>query len=175
MKACEIICNFSQYYEILLLINAFSAIIIDFPIAVSCQFVKESTSRVSTIKASVSVTTNPPDNPKRFYCQGRTAFMLEIEAITAEIAHGSVQLAWHARRERLGVSYVTFTRYVKKYIRKGDDAPVPQPHAAPCPPSPPPAAGNSAQIPPREPKRAIIESRKGFTVDPMAARTNNLV
>jgi hypothetical protein len=69
---------------------------------------------------------------------GRLAFIAHLADITAELDAGwPIKAVYENRKERLGMSYAQFTRYVDQIVRQGRRALVPpRPTPAPSQPSP---------------------------------------
>lgn len=96
---------------------------------------------------------------KRMKGTGRVAFMAQLADITAERDAGwPLKAIYEAHRERLGISYAQFTRYVDRIVRRaqhGESAdsaqpalplssvPAPTPRAHPVPTAEPPAEGDT--------------------------------
>jgi hypothetical protein len=67
---------------------------------------------------------------------GRVAFIAHLAEITAELDAGwPIKAVYEKRKERLGMSYAQFTRYVDQIVRHGRRALIP-PHPAPSQPTP---------------------------------------
>jgi hypothetical protein len=94
---------------------------------------------------------------KREWGAGRMAFLTRRKAIQAELDAGRSLAAVHAaHRETLGIGYVQFTRYVRQYLRRGNDArPKPQPV--------------------RTPPTSEAAPRQGFQFDPTAVDRKKLI
>ena len=127
-------------------------------------------------------------SPPRFYKRGKAVFMMEIAGIKADLATGSMNYAYQKWREKLGVSYAQFTRYVKAHIRDGAHEPTaekrspfslaPLGHPPVAPVSAPPP--HSAPLPLAsyarpEPRQASREPPKRFHFDPMDVDRKDLV
>jgi hypothetical protein len=68
---------------------------------------------------------------------GRVAFIAHLAAITAELDAGwPIKAVYENRKDRLGMSYAQFTRYVDQIIRRGRRTQAP-PHATSVPSQPP--------------------------------------
>jgi hypothetical protein len=69
---------------------------------------------------------------------GRVAFIAHLAEITAELDAGwPIKAVYANRRDRLGMSYAQFTRYVDQIVRHGRRAQIPaRTTPAPSPPLP---------------------------------------
>jgi Family of unknown function (DUF5338) len=62
---------------------------------------------------------SPPSDRPRMKGFGRVAFIAQLAEITAELDAGwPIKAIYDNRKQRLGVSYVQFTRYVDQFIRQ---------------------------------------------------------
>lgn len=118
----------------------------------------------------------------RFYGRGKAIFLARIEDIAADLATGSMHYAYQNWRDRLGVSYSQFTRYVKAHIRQAAHAPRSHPSSVAQPSRPAPAlfpppreAGPLASSSRPEPRQAPREPVKRFHFDPMDVDRKDLV
>ena len=73
-----------------------------------------------------------PDR-RRMKGVGRVAFIAHLAEITAELDAGwPIKAVYQNRKERLGMSYAQFTRYVDQIVRRGRRPQAP-PHPTPAP------------------------------------------
>lgn len=69
---------------------------------------------------------SPPSDRTRMKGFGRVAFIAHLAEITAELDAGwPIKAIYDNRKQRLGVSYVQFTRYVDQFIRRSRQAQAP--------------------------------------------------
>jgi len=88
---------------------------------------------------------SPPDR-RRMKGVGRVAFIAHLAEITAELDAGwPIKAVYENRRDRLGMSYAQFTRYVDQLVRHGRRTQVP-PHPTSVPSQPPPVRPLPAQL-----------------------------
>ena len=91
---------------------------------------------------------SPPHDRRRMKGVGRVAFIAHLAEITAELDAGwPIKAVYDNRKERLGMSYAQFTRYVDQIVRRGRRSPVPPPHPTPAPSQPPPARPLPERLP----------------------------
>src|SRR5215831_2027053 len=63
---------------------------------------------------------SPPHDRRRMKGVGRVAFIAHLAEITAELDAGwPIKAVYENRKERLGMSYAQFTRYVDQIVRHG--------------------------------------------------------
>ena len=87
---------------------------------------------------------SPPHDRRRMKGVGRVAFIAHLAEITAELDAGwPIKAVYENRKERLGMSYAQFTRYVDQIVRHGRRALIPPP----APSQPPPERPSRERLP----------------------------
>jgi hypothetical protein len=148
--------------------------------AISCENPKTGNSGNGI--ARVTENSSRASSP-RFYGRGKAIFLARIEEVAADLATGSMHYAYQTSwRDRLGVSYAQFTRYVKAHIRQAAHAPSAHalPMARPSRPAPAPCSsprGGGLLVPAdrSEPRQAPQEPARRFHFDPMDVDRKDLV
>jgi Family of unknown function (DUF5338) len=127
---------------------------------------------------------SPPRDQKRMKGIGRVAFLAQLAEITAELDAGwPIKAVYDNRKQRMGISYAQFTRYVDQIVRN-HDAPAAAHHAIvtsqpvrdrprhePSPPPLPSAAAPPPTIPPVPPQGSSraghVPPSRTFNHDPI--------
>jgi hypothetical protein len=102
---------------------------------------------------------------------GRVAFIAHLAEITTELDAGwPIKAVYENRKERLGMSYAQFSRYVDQIVRHGRRAQIP-PGATPAPSQSPPVRPLRELLPTTNAsegtKYAGYHSARTFSHDPL--------
>jgi hypothetical protein len=114
---------------------------------------------------------NSPPDRRRMKGVGRVAFVAHLAEITAELDAGwPIKAVYENRKERLGMSYAQFTRYVDQIVRHGRRPQIPA-RPTPAPSPPPPARPLPALLPTMTASKGTNHARhhpaRTFSHDPL--------